>query len=247
MERALVPLTYFELIEYRETCAELNNSTREMHVRDIKFAGATILLGTLLAVLTVLIEFSVDWSTPGTSTELARRAEVFSAAWPLLSKLWIAQMVGALLMTIGALNLIGSPLPSDRVIPIKILLATAAVSGVIVTASFGQALGAYPVALEHFEDAPSLFATLMGELSITYRASAALLGLSYLVFAIQEGFTRDGLLPRFSVYIVIALWFGAIITIALSLLLPKTAGIVAFAAPALIGWYLLKYPGTQTL
>ena len=87
----------------------------------------------------------------------------------------------------------------------------------------------------------------MGELSITYRASAALLGLSYLVFAIQEGFTRDGLLPLFSVYIVIALWFGAIITIALSLLLPKTAGIVAFAAPALIGWYLLKYPGTQTL
>ena len=99
VERALVPLTYFELIEYRETCAELNNSTREMHVRDIKFAGATILLGTFLAVLTVLIEFSVDWSTPGTSTDLARRAEVFSAAWPLLSKLWIAQMVGALLMT----------------------------------------------------------------------------------------------------------------------------------------------------
>lgn len=215
-------------------------------MRDIRFGGGAIFLGTLLFVATIAIEFAMDWSTPGARFGLEKRVEIFSAAWPLLSKVWTAQMAGALLMTIGGVSLLGSSLPKERFIPISVILATATVSGIIVTASFGQALGAYPVALANFEDSPNVFATLLGELSINYRGGAGLLLLSYIVFVVQEGFTKDGMLPRLAAYIIIALVIGALATVALGLLLAKTAGVVAFAAPAFIGWSLLKHPSTQS-
>ena len=205
-----------------------------------RVGGATLLIGTLLTVATILAEFWVGWSTPSASAGLAARVETFLEAWPILSRIFALQMAGAFLMSVAALILMTAPLPRRRIPSQSVLLGSIVISGVLIVMSFATALGAYPPAFKAFAEAPELTAALAGESGVSYRAMMGIFGLCYLVLFVQEGLSETGCVPRFALFIVLAVIVAAIVIAALGLMLAKTVGVVAFAAPALLGFFLWR-------
>lgn len=209
-------------------------------LRDIRIGGSALFIGTLLFVGSIIAEFSVGWSTPGSNFGLEEKVAIYRSFWPVLRWLWVVQMIGAFLMTTSALLLLTAPLPPRRFPPEKFLLAAIAVGGVMLTMAFGTAIGAYPIAFRSFETSPEIFATFLGEVGVTYRGSAAIVVFGYFIFCIQEGVAKDGLVSPLALVAVLVLIATAVGLAATGVMLAKTAGVVVFAAPALLGLSLWR-------
>ncbi|MEM9839042.1 MAG: hypothetical protein AAF830_07795 [Pseudomonadota bacterium] len=202
---------------------------------DQKAGGTTLALGALLCVAGIIAEFIMGWSTPNRNVDLAQTVAVYREAWSSLRWTWIAQLFGTLLMTASATVLLKAKLDAKRFIPTSVLLAIVVVTGVVVTGAFGTAIGAYPVAWEYFDDAPATFAALVGEASLNYRGIGLVMSLALTTLMIQEGWASDGAVPRIALGLFLAGVSGAVALVLTGTLLAKTAGLVVFAAPIILG------------
>lgn len=201
----------------------------------MRFGGAIFLFGVLLTVVTIGFEISIGWTALSGETTLADTAAFMQAHWNSLRWLWAGQMVGTCLRALGALLLMQGLLLHNRWFSSSVLWSVVVICAILVAVAQGLALGSYPPALAAFEQSPELFETFRTGVRFLYDKAGLGGFLAILVLFVWEGFAKRGVLPRSWLVGIVVVLVLAIVAAISGLLSPRTAGVVAFFIPGLLG------------
>jgi hypothetical protein len=165
--------------------------------REMRWAGTALTLGATLFVLGTVLgleAFEGEWDTSIGPT-LPETAALIQERWPRFRAIWSGEMLGALLMAVGALLLQRRPQASARWLPAGVVWTVVGIGSVLVAVSYGLTLGGYPAALATFQDQPALFATLRGCVLFLHAVGSVLQLLGVLGALVTEVRWRGTALP----------------------------------------------------
>lgn len=202
--------------------------------KDARLGGVVLIIGTILGLITIGLEFNVGWLTRSTETSPEEMIAVFLELWDSLRWIWRLQMIAAFLSALGAFMLVGAPQRRGQLLPAKLIWYAIAIGYVLSTASYGLTLGGYPPALAVAEQQPELFSATRGGIRSLYEVGGyAQIGLFIIFF--WEGILKEGIVPRSWVLGATGVFVTAIALVIAGAIHPRVAGPVGLIVPVLLG------------
>lgn len=163
-------------------------STTTVPASEARWSGAALALGAILFVLGIVLglqAFSGNWDT-SVGTTLPDTAALIQERWSSFRAIWLAELLGALLMALAAFMLQRRPQAGARWIPASLVWLVVALGSMIVAVAYTLTLGSYPPALATFAEEPAVFAALRGGILFMHMTGSTLQLLGLLAALVIE-------------------------------------------------------------
>jgi hypothetical protein len=224
------------------TPVEVASSTSRAEIR---WGAVALSLGALLFVAGVILglrAFSGSWDTSVGPT-LPATAALLDARWPDFTRIWSGELIGAVLMAVGAFVLQRGPSSASGWVPVNFVWIVVAVGSLIVATSYAFVLGSYPPALAAFAEEPAVFGAIRGGTLRLHAAGSVLQLLGILTLLALEFRLRGKALPDRLVQAGALIAAGGIVLAAGGLMPGPLVAAAVFLAAALLGGALWTRAG----
>jgi hypothetical protein len=206
---------------------------------EMRTGGAMLFTAAILFLVTIGCELIVGWPPSGGAPTAADISAFMLQHWPTLRWIWAAQMLSGYLIGLSALLLLRSRHLHGLWRPGGFIWSTVAIAGIVLTVSYGLALGSYPPALRAAGENPEILTTVRGGVRFLGASAGAVVVAGCIILFIREGVAKDGVVPRSWILATALAVLLAIVTSAIGIL-PSTAGVAILLVPALLGLALWR-------
>lgn len=211
---------------------------------EVRWGGMALALSALTFVVTIVLYAAVYGQPTGTGeggdVTLQDAATHLVDRWWFISKVWMVEAVGMVVLAIGAFALQRRTVPGAKWFPARVAWSAVGIGALLQAVMYAFMLGGYPEATAEPEGSLGLYAVMRGGATfLFYLGNAALyFGLGGVFFSETS---PAGLLPRWLAYVGAAFAF---VTALLMIGLIAGVGDMLLAAPgAMVGFLLAAYLG----
>lgn len=211
---------------------------------DVRWGGALLALTAATFIVTIFLYAVVYGQPEPTGAEgevtLQDRATHLSDRWWFISKVWIAESIAMMLLTVTGLALLTRAAPTLSWVPVRLAWGAVALGALLQTVMYTFMLGGYPSAIEDTDGSLALYGTLRDSASFLFYLGNAALYLGLAGVFLSE-VSPQGVLPK---WLGIGVAVVCLLTTFLMVGLIAGVGDMMLAAPgALIGYLAAVYLG----
>jgi hypothetical protein len=218
-------------------------------ITEVRWGTGALSLGALLLVAGAIFgfrAFSGTWDTTVGPT-LPATASLIDEQWPAFRRIWFGEMIGALLMAVGAFVLQRGPSDASARLQVNFMWIIVAVGSTIVAVSYAFVLGSYPPALAAFGEEPAVFGAIRGG-SLRVHAAGSVLQLLGILALLAIKFRMKGKeLPDRLVQAGATVATAGIVLAAAGLMPGPLVAAAVFLAAAFLGGALWAWVGIHTV
>ncbi|MEO0555368.1 MAG: hypothetical protein AAF149_19315 [Bacteroidota bacterium] len=201
---------------------------------EVRYGGLLLSLGALTTIICILMEVNAGWAS--LPVEMQRTnyeaGKFLFENWGEMHLIWTWSLIGNVFFAIASVLLMKN---STQIgwFPSSLFWSIYFVGSFLLMLAFGISLGSYHDTLNVIEDHPYLFDSLRG-IALYLFNYGALFQLVVLVVFFQQGFSKNGFVPR-----LYAIGTLGLLAISLILVISSVASFAVFAITCFLVPFLL--------
>lgn len=213
---------------------------------EIRFGGFFLILGALITIICILLEVNEGWAS--LVVEMNRTdyeaGQFLFEHWQNMSVIWNWSLFGNVFLAIASILLIRQTIKIGW-FPSSLFWSIHFIGSLLLIVSFAICLGSYYNALSLIDDKLYLFETIRG-IPLYLFNIGALFQLSILIIYFQQGFSKDGIVPRSFAFMTLLVIVITFLLIVFGLVSFAVFAIACFLAPLLLGIFFTKVSLTES-
>lgn len=207
---------------------------------ELRYGALLLSLGALTTIICILLEVNAGWASLRVEIERTnyKAGKFLFENWDEMSLIWTWALIGNAFFTIASMLLMKD---SIRIgwFPSGLFWSIYFVGSFLLILAFGISLGSYHDTLNVIEDHPYLFDSIRG-IALYLFNYGALFQLIVLVIFFQQGFSKNGFVPRLYAICTLGLIVISLILVISSVVSFAVFAITCFLVPFLLGVLYIK-------
>ncbi|MDH7912507.1 hypothetical protein [Winogradskyella sp. SYSU M77433] len=207
---------------------------------EFRYGGILLSLGALITIICILLEVNAGWAS--LVVEIKRTdyeaGKFLYDNWDVMSSIWNWSLFGNVFFAISS-SLLFKDSRTAGSFPLSLLWVVNFIGSLVLILSFAISIGSYHTTLSVIDSQPYLFESIRGTPLYLFNIGA-LFQLSVLIIYFQQGFSKQGIVPKVYAIVMILLIVALFLLVFFGVVSFTVFAVACFLVPLLLGIFYYK-------